>query len=623
MTGRQESGRHRAIGDYALIGDCCSAALVSDRGSVDWLCWPLFDSPSIFAALLDDERGGKCAILPVADFTSERHYLDGTNVLETTFRTSTGVIQLVDLMSVASEAQKKTSLRPSHELLRRIVCTQGTVKLRVLCEPRPGYGRGVPRLRDRGPLGIYCESGAHLIVIGSDIPLLVEGDGSRASATLTLHAGERRYLSVALADAAPAILPPLGESAERRIDESVHWWRSWSSKCRYDGPYRSAVMRSALALKLMTFAPSGAVVAAPTTSLPEAIGGSRNWDYRYCWLRDASLTLGVLFDLGYEDEAQSYLSWLLHTTRITSPELRVLYDVYGRTDMREQNIDHLRGFADSRPVRIGNAAAGQLQLDVYGEVLDAVYQFVCRGGRLDRSTARMSIGFGMTVCRDWRLPDNGIWEIRAERQHHTFSKAMCWVGLDRLIKLHRGGHLRVPVERFERERDAIRESIEQHGFNEQLTSYVSVLEGKQLDASLLQLGRYGYIAPDSPRMRSTLDALLAGLGRDGLMFRYVDQDDGLTPGEGAFGICSFWAVAAMARAGDVAKAGRAFEKLLTHANDVGLFGEEIDPDSGAALGNFPQAFTHVGLIDAALALQQFSAAGNADGLTATHQEVAP
>ncbi|MGH7670725.1 MAG: glycoside hydrolase family 15 protein, partial [Gemmatimonadaceae bacterium] len=324
--------------------------------------------------------------------------------------------------------------------------------------------------------------------------------------------------------------------------------------------------------------------------------------YRYCWLRDSSLTLQALFDLGYRLEAEAFLSWLLHTTSMTLPELQVLYDVYGETRLTEHTLDHLTGFANSRPVRIGNNAHGQLQLDIYGEVVDAVHAFTARGGRLDRGTRRMLIGFGETVCRRWSEPDEGIWEPRGGRRHNTYSKAMCWVALDRLCRLHDDGHIRAPTARYREVQREIREAVEARGFNTELDSYVGALDGDTVDASLLLLSRYGYADAASPRMRATYRRVREKLGVDGLLYRYLADDDGLPGHEGAFGICSFWAVSCLAQAGEHAKAAAAFEHVLSYANDLGLFAEEIDPGSGAALGNFPQAFTHVGLIDAALQL---------------------
>ena len=594
--------REPSIGDYAVIGDCRSAALISRSGSLDWLCWPRFDSPSVFGALLDQAKGGWFGVHPAGSFAAERRYAAGTNVLETTFRTSSGVVRLTDLMPVCSEADGARELRPQHELLRVIECLAGELEIEVAYQPRPDYARATPRLRDRGHFGFHYQQRDSALILRGDLPMALVDDASGVRGRAVLRAGERRHLSLVFGQGEPAVLPLLGADAGRRLTASIRWWKQWSSRCTYAGPYREAVLRSALTLKLMAYAPSGAVIAAPTTSLPERLGGTRNWDYRYCWLRDASLTLQALFDLGYRAEGEAFLAWLIHTTRITWPELQVLYDVYGRPDLKERELEHLAGFGGARPVRVGNAAGGQLQLDVYGEVLDAAYQFLQRGGRLDRTTGRMLVGFGKTVCRHWREPDEGIWEIRGARRQHTYSKAMCWVALDRLLRLHETGRLRVPAEIFARERAAIREEVERHGFDQDLGSYVSVLGGNTLDASLLQLGRYGYADPASPRMRGTLAATRARLGRDGLLYRYL-ADDGLPAGEGAFGICSFWAVTAQALAGDPDGAAAVFEGLLRRANDVGLYAEEIDPESDAPLGNFPQAFSHVGLIDAALTLE--------------------
>ncbi len=524
-------------------------------------------------------------------------------MLETTFETSGGLLRVTDCMPVTSEREKRRALWPHHEILRRVECVEGEVRLDIICEPRPNYATCRPRLQDCGRLGVYCQVGHQLLTLRSDVPLGIAPDGSSVQAQVLLRRGDRRYLSLTFASGEPAILPSLGADADARLAATLTWWERWTSQCTYRGPYRAAVLRSALALKLLVYAPSGAIVAAPTTSLPEWLGGVRNWDYRYCWLRDASLTVQALHDLGYPTEALAFLSWLIHTTRITRPELRVLYDVYGDHPPAEYEVPHLGGFAASRPVRVGNAAAGQLQLDVYGEVIDAAYQLISRGERIDRTTAQMLTGFGETVCRRWREPDAGIWEIRAEPRHHTYSKAMCWVALDRLLRLHEAQHLRVPTQRFAAERDIIRQQVETHGFNAQLHSYVSVFDGDDVDASLLQLGRHGYVDPADPRMRGTRQLITERLGAVGLLYRYR-VGDGLPTGEHAFGITSFWAVTAAAQSGDVAEARAALEHLLRYGNDVGLYAEEIDANTGAAIGNFPQAFTHVGLIDAALAVEQ-------------------
>jgi GH15 family glucan-1,4-alpha-glucosidase len=593
------------IGDYAIIGDCRTAGLVSKDGSLDWLCLPRFDSPSVFGALLDTKIGGRFRVRPAGAFESERRYLPDTTVLETTFRTATGRCVLRDLMPVASEAEKRVSPLPDHLVLRELEGLAGELTVEILYEPRPHYARRPPSIEKRGSLGLWCgiDDGA-ICVLRSEVPLELAADGRSAHGTHRLRAGERVYLAFSYSREGPALLPQLGAAAHSQIERSVRWWRGWAACCTYRGPYREAVVRSALTLKLMAYAPSGAVIAAPTTSLPEQIGGTRNWDYRYCWLRDASFTLRALFDLGFEDEATAFLGWMLHATRLTWPELQVLYDVFGEARLPERELPHLRGYAGSRPVRIGNDAHHQLQLDVYGEVVDAAARFARRGGRLDRETQRLLDHLGHTVCERWQEPDEGIWEGRSGRYHHTHSKALCWVALDRLIQLHEAGAISVCVDDLRAERDAIRAEIEARGYNERLGSYTSLFDGEDMDASLLTLPLYGYVDGAHPRMRSTCALTHERLGHDALIFRYQGTDDGLPPGEGAFGIASFWAVECLARGGSLGAATAAFEQLLTHANDVGLYAEEVDVATGAALGNFPQAFTHVGLINAALTLAE-------------------
>ena len=604
-TENSEAGSYPPIGDYALIGDCRSGALVGRDGSLDWLCWPRFDSPSIFAALLDTERGGRFQIRPAGPFRTERRYLPDSNVLETVFHTPGGAVALRDLMPVSTEEEKQVALLPEHEILREVEGLYGEVAVEVLYAPRPNYGKIKPTLRQRGHFGLQCEAGSAAITLLSELPLEVTGDGSSARGTATVRTGDRTYLSLTYSAEAPAVAPPLGELARDRVSRSDRWWRNWASRCAYQGPYRDAVVRSALSLKLLTYAPSGAVVAAPTTSLPEKLGGTRNWDYRYCWLRDASFTLRALFDLGYREEGEAFLNWILHATRLSWPELQVLYDVFGDDRVPERQLPHLSGYAGSQPVRVGNDAYGQLQLDVYGEVIDAAARFARAGGRFDRDTANMLAGLGRTVCARWQEGDEGIWEGRSGRFQHTHSKVLCWVALDRLIELHQRHRVPIDVALLRRERDNIRATIEQRGYNERLGSYTRLLDGDDLDASLLTLPLYGYADAGHPRMAATCARIHERLGRDALISRYAEStQDGLPAGEGAFGICSFWAVECRARGGDFAGAAAAFERLLGYANDVGLLAEEIDWETGAALGNFPQAFTHVGLINAALTLAE-------------------
>jgi GH15 family glucan-1,4-alpha-glucosidase len=455
-------------------------------------------------------------------------------------------------------------------------------------------------LSDAGAFGLRVEAHGGRSTLRSELPL-TPGDGG-ARGVATLRAGEVRCASLTFARDAPAVLPPLGLWSRRALARSITWWRAWSARLCYEGPFREAVLRSALAIKLLVYAPSGAVVAAPTTSLPERLGGDLNWDYRFCWLRDASLTVRALNAIGYGDEAEAFVSWLLHSTRLTRPALKILYDVYGNVPRGEQTLSRWRGFAGSRPVRVGNAATAQLQLDVYGEVVDATAQLARSGMALDRETERMLCGFGEYVCRHWREADEGIWEPRSGRALHTHSRLLSWTALDRLLELHRRGLVRrCAVDSLERARAEIRRELETRAWNAELQSYVATLDGRDVDATLLLLAWYGFEEPGSARMHATWRRIQLELGAgDGLLRRYRNDD---SPGEGAFGICSFWGAEYLALGGGSAdEAETALRALVAHGNDVGLFAEEIDPSNGAALGNFPQAFSHVGLINAAVTL---------------------
>lgn len=602
-----ETHRIPSIREYALIGDCGSAALVSTRGSIDWLCWPRFDSPSIFAALLDPKTGGHFQICPTGSYTVDRCYLDDTNILETTFTTDGGVLRLTDLMPVAEVEAYSRTFWPDHKILRRVECVEGRVEVKVRYAPRPGYGRAPVRLMRRGELGVFCTYGTQVIVLRSEMPFALSDNRQMLSATETLREGEQRYLNLSTDSTEPAVLPLLGSGAEERLDTSAEYWTDWTDRCEYDGPYREAVVRSALTLKLMTFAASGAVVAAPTTSLPEVIGGGRNWDYRYCWLRDASFTLHVLFELGYYAEEEAFFNWLMTASRTTLPELNVLYNVYGGLPDAENDLDHFKGYRRSRPVRIGNRAQHQFQLDIYGEVISAAYEYIRRGRTLQRKQAELIAQLGTVIQNRWNEPDNGIWEIRNDRDHHTYSMARCGLACEQLLRLHDEGHIDIDAHAFEELARTIRACIEERGFNEKLGSYTRTLDGDKVDASLLLLALSGYTDPGTDRMCGTWACIKERLGAgNGLLYRYR-IDDGLPGDEGAFGICSFWAVAYLAKRGDVEEASRRFEHLLAYASDTGLFAEEIDPETGTALGNFPQAFTHVGLINAAVQLAKAEA----------------
>jgi GH15 family glucan-1,4-alpha-glucosidase len=589
------------IGDYALIGDCRSAALVSRTGSIDWLCLPHFSSPSVFGAILDHADGGHFSIGIDGQHTCTRRYIDGTNVLQTTLRSASGAVCITDVMPIP----RCTVLEPMCEVLRRIQCIDGSVRLRVEIAPKPGYGLREARLERRAPGDWAWTWGNNWMRLASDCALTSAGD--TLAGEVVMQAGQQVWLSLGYVKGDVGVLAPLGDAALERLEATSRWWRAWSGRAHYQGRYREQVLRSALVLKLMTFCLSGAVIAAPSTSLPEALGADRNWDYRYCWLRDAALTMRALTGLGYFDEARRFLDWLLHATRLTWPRLGVLYDLYGRPEIAEAELPHWRGFCDSRPVRTGNAAHHQLQLDVYGAVCFAARDFWRAAGGLAPSEARLIRGFGKVAGREWQQPDHGIWEIRGPRRHYTFSKVMCWAALDSVSELAEAGVVR-KLSRIEGARDAVREVVEARGFNERAQSYVSVLDGDRADASLLLLGTLGYQDPASPRMRSTFAYVQQRLARNGLLMRYEDDTDGFASREGAFGICSFWALDALARRGETLAARRSFEHVMAFSNDLQLFAEEIDPDTGELLGNFPQAYTHIGLINAALTLARAEAA---------------
>ncbi|MDO6388521.1 glycoside hydrolase family 15 protein [Pontibacter sp. BT731] len=597
------------LSDYALIGNARAAALVSKSGAVDWCCLPEFDSPSLFAALLDQERGGHFSISPVGKFSSEQRYIPDTNVVETLFETADGRARLTDAFTAQTEENKKLSLFPDHELLRIVEPTSGSLKFKLEYAPRTYYGKNTPCLYDRKKLGIHFAWKENIYTLLSTLdPEQIKIDRSTnsiATATFTLYPGERVVFSLTYNSQSPAVLPELKKTGVKRMQQTIRFWQNWSSLCTYKGRYHEEVKRSVLTLKLLTHAPSGAIIAAPTTSLPEKPGGERNWDYRYCWLRDASFTTRVLVRLGYTEEAHAYMNWILHATRLTRPALQVVYTVFGHASLKEKTLDWLSGYQNSKPVRVGNGADGQFQLDVYGEVLDAVYAYAPLVKRFDDDTRKFLLGLGNIICRSWNHPDNGIWEIRGAPAHHTHSKVMAWVGLDRLVKLSRKYNWEdAPVQKFSREAGRIRDTVEQHGYNQEIESYTYEFNGSSVDASLLTLPLVGYCEPTSPRMHSTTQTICRELLTNNLLYRYRNVPDGLRGEEGTFGICNFWLAEVLAKAGELDKAIKLFDTMLEHASPAGLLSEELDPHNGRLLGNYPQGFTHIGLINAALSINE-------------------
>jgi GH15 family glucan-1,4-alpha-glucosidase len=444
--------------------------------------------------------------------------------------------------------------------------------------------------------------GRSLLALRSSVALAPDSAGG-LSAEVQLAAGESAAFSLTFSSDGPAVLAPL-DLVRQKLELTIDWWQRWVRRGNYEGSYREEVLRSLLVLKTLSFAPSGAIVAAPTTSLPESLGGSLNWDYRFAWLRDAAYTVRALSGLGYNEDGQAFVSWLLHSTQLTRPELRVLYDVYGRMTPAEKELPHLRGYANSAPVRIGNAAQHQLQVDVYGEVLEAISFFLPEEKELDRETRKMLRQIGEYVCEHWRQPDSGIWEPRGELQHYSHSRLLCWVALDRLLQLHDRGQLdRIDSAKLLRERELIRNEIIELGWNDELETYTQIFGGNTVDASLFFLALYDFEDASSARMQRTYKRIREKLvPRPGLVYR---NEESLTSGEGAFVVCGFWEVDFLARGGgSLEEAHQAFRTAAAYMNDVGLFAEEIDPATGDALGNFPQAYSHLGMVNAAISLRQ-------------------
>jgi len=588
-------GGYAPIEKYALIGDGRTAALVALDGSIDWLCLPNFDSPSVFAAILDTSRGGAFELQPAVPFAATRRYLPQTNVLETIFTTDSGSVRVVDAMTIPDQ-----HLAPMRELVRSIEGLSGSVPMRVRVAPRFAYGQRAPRCEVRGgvPVAVWSTEALAVATWDAGTPAW---NGDAIEARFDVAAGSRPLLTMGTAYAEPLVIP--GRTAVlSRLESTIRFWSDWTAARQYSGPWADAVLRSTLALKAMIFAPSGASVAAPTTSLPEEIGGERNWDYRYCWIRDSNFMIDALLQLGCVEEARSLFWWFMQATALTEPELHVLYRLDGGIGGGERTLD-LSGYRGSRPVRIGNGALEQTQHDIYGALFETAWLYSKGERALDFDTGVVLARIADRVCDIWRRPDSGIWEVRNGPFHFTHSKVMCWVALDRAVRLADLGEVpKRHAERWRREAGAIRAYVDSECWSAELRSYTRVAGSRDVDASLLMLPLVEFSGAADARLHGTVDAVNRLLREGDVVYRYR-SDDGLPGAEGCFLNCSFWLVSALARSGRRDDALALMERLLARANDVGLYAEEIDPASGAFLGNFPQALVHLALIDAALELR--------------------
>ena len=598
---RSERNGYRDIGDYAIIGDAHTAALVATDGSIDWCCMPHFDSPAVFCRLLDARRGGSFRVGPSGRFTSSRSYAENTNVLVSTFQTDEGRIRLTDFMPVEPRTadRRGEDVASSHKILRLVEGLAGEVEVVISFRPTFDYARarsgvtayagGAVAQSDREYLALIC-------------PVSLDFDSSGGlSGRARVAAGQRFWVELSYrAEAKPDPSPIQASKADAELARTLKYWNDWEATCRYAGPHQELVRRSALVLKLLTFEPTGAVVAAPTTSLPEAIGGVRNWDYRFTWLRDSSLMLYALQTLGYHEESMDFFRWLESLCIRCRGGLQIMYTINGDAHLPELTLDHLEGYKGSRPVRIGNAASRQAQLDVFGEVMDAVH--FCYETMTDNIRPELSGVLSYLADRAatrWRGPDQGIWEVRGAPRHFLYSKLLCWVALDRAVRLSGRAGLTGDVTWWRRTRDEIRNAILTQGYNAEVGAFTQAFGESSLDASALAIPLVGFLPATDPRVQSTAERIKEQLTSRGLVYRYLNED-GLPGDEVTFALCSFWLVDNLALGGRLDEARELFDKLVSYSSDLGLFAEMIDPSNRELLGNYPQGFTHLALIRSAL-----------------------
>ena len=605
------------IAEHALLSDCHSAALVSRAGSVEWLCFPRFDSPAIFGRLLDD-AAGHWSITPAAKYRAMRRYLDRTMVLETTFETSTGTATLTDALAIgANNTGHELGKGAPRLLIRQVSCTSGSVDVEVQYRPRPEYGLIHPLLSQVDG-GVTARGGAEWLVLSTPVPLAVSG--SSASAHLSVHAGESAVFGLhrSTLEQVPAHIWSQ-DDLRARLQATVAGWRSWSELHQnYQGPWADQVHHSGRVLQALTYQPSGAIVAAATTSLPEGAGGERNWDYRFTWVRDASFTMDALWVAACPDEAGDFFAFLATAAAgslSNRTPLQIMFGVGGEHDLSERTLPHLAGWKDSRPVRVGNGAWSQQQVDVYGELLDAAHRLHEQIGELDEDTRAFLVACADAATVRWQEPDQGIWEVRGDARHFLYSKVMCWVALDRAIAIADRIGAEDKIAEWTGVKEEIFTAVVRDGWNEAAGAFTQYFGSEDLDASNLMLPIVGFLPATHPQMKATIDAIAERLTDSrGLVYRYRTEGgvDGLAGEEGTFLLCTFWLAQAQAMAGELDRARATFERALSYANDVGLLAEEVDPQTGEMLGNFPQAFSHIGLVNAAYAISLAEQAGESD-----------
>jgi GH15 family glucan-1,4-alpha-glucosidase len=600
---------YQPIENYGIVGNMRTVALIGIHGSIDWFCYPHFDSPSIFGALLDDRSGGRFSIRPRCEGgRNKQFYWPSTNILVTRFLSSDGVAEIEDFMPVGRDPDSQC-------LLRRVKCVRGSMAFSLECTPAFEYGRQ-KHIAEKASHGVAFRTERLSMVLCTDLPFGIDGSGG-VHAEFVLNEGQSRSFVFKPLSADAGKAPPSEKEAQDLFEATVYFWRNWLSSCTYRGRWREQVYRSALALKLLTFEPTGAVIAAPTTSIPEVIGGVRNWDYRYTWMRDAALTIYALLRIGFSKEAMDFMNWLKNFAPDENPEkpIPIMFSVRGEKILEEKILGHWEGYRSSRPVRIGNGAYQQFQVDIYGELMDAIYLF-------NKYVAPVSYDLwekirvrANWVCENWRVPDDGIWEMRNKREHFVYSKIMNWVALDRAIRLADKRSFPADTDKWRHVRDQIYEEVMDRGWRDDRGAFTQAYGRTELDASVLIMPLVFFMAPNDPRMLSTIDAIMkppvrGGLFTDGLVYRYPPGpgSDGLPGEEGTFNVCSFWLVEALTRAGStnpdrLDQARLLFERMLGFANHLGLYAEQTG-SQGEALGNFPQALTHLALISAAFNLDR-------------------